>query len=1310
MGLKSGAKSGKGAKSNGKLSGGKFQQPNIINDSGSDDEPQIDASVLRQSIDLSVKRFTDLIKIFTSGTNEIKNILDHQCDIIYECKVCKNLFRSLANFISHKRVYCRREYCAAEHTRNRNDVVEDYTWVVQPEPAPSGSRKTQNWITSDVKASSDQPGAQIATVIPPISTYSKPKKDLSKIIERLGQKASVKTITETMGHISATHLYEDISKKVVARNNDRKEHAIHLENMETTKVGVFQTKLCTTTTTTTTTSAVRTDNTDLMKAQISEIQNIESDNEAILDSNGRIVTVNGPTRGDKTTHESTDNPSEGGNSKEEHVCEQCNQRFSTRKTLSHHVKSLHVMFRMCYPCPCCKSIFVNTWSVYRHLYKVHRKSTAQVRKLRPQIQKKAFKRDTTEESPTTPGKVKNATLKELQRLDQDWMNNFEDDQELQRCGGCGRRFERRAALNSHSQICQKRIAARNNIKLTRLPGSSSNGVEKVLKQESVEFTNNPKKTEVASPNKTSVSPLQVETNSCSSSNSPYSRVPAQQTSAGSWCEQTKKDIPEKRIEIQIRRDYIKIGSGGSSISLLSDAQSESSSRPHSCAAGEEGEDCEVWEVNKFGQEIVNSQEETNSMSSSKQLARECRNISVNSARETDGDDSIEVIGEVTKSNGNGEFFSNTVQQIQYKSVDKSNDSFSFNPKCPVESSRSGTSKEPDQTSKVSNTFVYSSVHCSETRPALAEQEIIISGNVQVSECNKRKRPSSTIVRHRPNAVSHYDIDSEDSKTEDSQAQKTVKVSPTKKPKKVIQLSPVMENRMQELINVRRLQCLPCQKKFNKLTNLRRHVAIHMGWNRYQCMLCHHKCFSKYDCVAHVSKVHLKGGLRTRAMTMVKYIEAQAQESGAATVNHIPVRHTSVVKLTQGDDFHQAKTSDLSFHISDSSAPSIDKFYSCDSAKVVHPFSGVIKSDEVKLEPEVYSIHSSPCSNENEDNKDYDLGTPLESLVKGDEVLLSSSHQITSSLPSCTEMKQEPDSHIRSLSNGDLSDVKAVSISGEKVENEDACSVTDDTFIPQTNEGNMSPTHQDPNALKKMVMEVIFGSGSDTNIDPNQTPLCDVMNGVNRDNQSSRPSSTASELEPHLEQIGDSSVITSSPLEVSSNIKPSSSTTITVIETEPVIVENERRERPVRNRVRVTRDDFIYDLSDACLNPKKEPDSHSNHSVSRSAARRKQYDSVKELLKQGGLEHTSIANNFEVLKCVPKLMLVRTDGGESNVGKRVNVAAKGTWSSFSSSSSDCSSEKDLNSSHSSGGYNISTRKSQRVFDTKPIKTVDHAKDK
>lgn len=41
------------------------------------------------------------------------------------------------------------------------------------------------------------------------------------------------------------------------------------------------------------------------------------------------------------------------------------------------------------------------------------------------------------------------------------MNHLETDSELQRCGGCGKKFDRKAALLSHSQHCQKRIAAYN---------------------------------------------------------------------------------------------------------------------------------------------------------------------------------------------------------------------------------------------------------------------------------------------------------------------------------------------------------------------------------------------------------------------------------------------------------------------------------------------------------------------------------------------------------------------------------------------------------------------------------------------------------------------------------------------------------------------------------------------------------------------------------------------------------------------------------------------------------------------------------
>lgn len=44
------------------------------------------------------------------------------------------------------------------------------------------------------------------------------------------------------------------------------------------------------------------------------------------------------------------------------------------------------------------------------------------------------------------------------------MESMESDIDLQMCGGCGKRFERKAALNCHSQTCLKRIAICNTIK------------------------------------------------------------------------------------------------------------------------------------------------------------------------------------------------------------------------------------------------------------------------------------------------------------------------------------------------------------------------------------------------------------------------------------------------------------------------------------------------------------------------------------------------------------------------------------------------------------------------------------------------------------------------------------------------------------------------------------------------------------------------------------------------------------------------------------------------------------------------------
>jgi hypothetical protein len=74
------------------------------------------------------------------GTAEIKDALLHQCNIIYECKVCHNLFRGIANFLAHKRVYCQTSFCDPKltfvDTRDEEETV-----IVQPTAPPEKEKK-----------------------------------------------------------------------------------------------------------------------------------------------------------------------------------------------------------------------------------------------------------------------------------------------------------------------------------------------------------------------------------------------------------------------------------------------------------------------------------------------------------------------------------------------------------------------------------------------------------------------------------------------------------------------------------------------------------------------------------------------------------------------------------------------------------------------------------------------------------------------------------------------------------------------------------------------------------------------------------------------------------------------------------------------------------------------------------------------------------------------------------------------------------------------------------------------------------------
>lgn len=86
---------------------------------------------------------------------------------------------------------------------------------------------------------------------------------------------------------------------------------------------------------------------------------------AVLNSNGQLVH--------SIEESNSNNRTESSNAEEisrtPEVCTICNARFSTKKTLAVHTKTLHTSHRLCFPCPFCSATFANTWSVYRHLFK-----------------------------------------------------------------------------------------------------------------------------------------------------------------------------------------------------------------------------------------------------------------------------------------------------------------------------------------------------------------------------------------------------------------------------------------------------------------------------------------------------------------------------------------------------------------------------------------------------------------------------------------------------------------------------------------------------------------------------------------------------------------------------------------------------------------------------------------------------------------------------------------------------------------------------------------------------------------------------
>ena len=122
-----------------------------------DDLNLLDHSIIREPINVGIKNVHQIITCISDGTKEIKDLILNECNIIYECRVCRNLFRSLANFLAHKRLYCKKHCCEQMVLFDQNWFTEKQDNFIKPETYSVDSELKSKIITpSDKNSNNDQ--------------------------------------------------------------------------------------------------------------------------------------------------------------------------------------------------------------------------------------------------------------------------------------------------------------------------------------------------------------------------------------------------------------------------------------------------------------------------------------------------------------------------------------------------------------------------------------------------------------------------------------------------------------------------------------------------------------------------------------------------------------------------------------------------------------------------------------------------------------------------------------------------------------------------------------------------------------------------------------------------------------------------------------------------------------------------------------------------------------------------------------------------------------------------------------------------
>jgi len=96
-----------------------------------------DLSQLKPPMKTSISGTRQVIHAMETATGEVKNFLLNEMNLMYECKTCFSVFRSIANMVAHKRTFCKGKYKDMNHLyldKEGLDASEMQTVIIEAEP------------------------------------------------------------------------------------------------------------------------------------------------------------------------------------------------------------------------------------------------------------------------------------------------------------------------------------------------------------------------------------------------------------------------------------------------------------------------------------------------------------------------------------------------------------------------------------------------------------------------------------------------------------------------------------------------------------------------------------------------------------------------------------------------------------------------------------------------------------------------------------------------------------------------------------------------------------------------------------------------------------------------------------------------------------------------------------------------------------------------------------------------------------------------------------------------------------------------